>query len=193
MTNSQHGFAPILIVLLIIAGAAVAGGGYYVVAKRSEANNAKVAQSAKSVAPVAPTSPTPSPSASATPSTSAKPRASVSASTKPSPSSTPQNNVAGVKIYEPVSGWPIKLSSTIPIKGSIESLPGMVVLRLYPITQVPGEYTLTVSGFPVSTDLYIYTNGYRELEVKRSSAPGTLVFTPSSAIPKQWIIEDHKE
>lgn len=29
MTNSQRGFAPILIVLIIIAGAGAVGGGYY--------------------------------------------------------------------------------------------------------------------------------------------------------------------
>src|SRR3989344_8548377 len=139
MTNSQRGFAPVLIVLLIIAGAAVAGGGYYVVEKRSEANKekaSKVATTSKSPDPSASVSLAPLPSVTPKASVSAKPRPSVSTTSKPISSPAQQSsNAAGVKTYEPISGWPIKLSSTIPIKGTIESLPHMVVLRIYPVTQ----------------------------------------------------------
>lgn len=169
MTNSQRGFAPILIVLLIIAGAAVAGGGYYVVAKHRA--SVKVAQSAKSQSPepTASTSPTPSPSASAT---------------------VVYYYGAEITPAPGAQGWPIKIKATIPIKGRIQASASMAVVTAVPTTPVPGQFTLIISGFPANTNLYVYTNGYRNVEVKRSSFTGTLTFALSSNLGGDFIIKD---
>jgi len=181
MTNSQRGFVPLLIILLLIAGAAVAGGGYYVVAKHSEAKKAKVANvvaTSKSLEPTASAVLTPAPSASVT----AKPKAS------PSPSVTYYG--AEITPMAGAQGWPIKIKATVPIKGRIQTYTGMTTITVVPVTKAPGQFTLIISGFPANTDLHIYTNGYREHDVKRSNSAGELMFSIDLNIGGEFIIKD---
>ncbi len=181
MTNSQRGFAPILIILLLIAGATVAGGGYYVVAKHSEAKKAKVANvvaTSKSLEPTASAVLTPAPSASVT----AKPKAS------PSPSVTYYG--AEITPMAGDQGWPIKIKASIPIKGRIQTYTGMMTVTAVPVTSATGQFTLIISGFPANTDLHVYTNGYREHEVKRSNSAGALIFDLPSNLGGEFIIKD---
>lgn len=184
MTNLQRGFAPIVIVLLLIAGAAVAGGGYYAVTKHQTSVKAKVAQSQQQTTSM----PTVTVTATATPSKTATPTSTAKPSAKPTASPLPAIYGDDLKVFPYSSGWSIKVRSTVAITGNIDSYPGMAVIRVIPTVRDGSTYTLTISGFPVNTDLHIYTNGYREHEVRQSNAAGTLIFTRTT--PIEYIIKD---
>jgi hypothetical protein len=87
-------------------------------------------------------------------------------------------------------GWPVKLKSTVPITGSIDSLPGMVVVRVIPTMNGATEFTLIISGFPANMDLHVYTQGYRVHEVIRSNPKGEIVFTLPPARGYQYIVKE---
>jgi len=90
----------------------------------------------------------------------------------------------------PINGWSVSLKSTVPLQGGIESLHGMAVIRVLPSVQTPSEFTLTVSGLPSKKDLHIYTRGYREHEVMRTSKTGELTFILPTATGHQFIIKE---
>src|SRR3989344_2084600 len=81
-------------------------------------------------------------------------------------------------------GWPVSVKTNSYNNASIESLPGMAVIRMKPYKpwwklfgSIPTETTATISGLPTNTDLHIYTKGYREHEVKHTDTKGMLTFT----------------
>src|SRR3989344_5631323 len=78
-------------------------------------------------------------------------------------------------------GWPIKVAASVHINATLQSFPGMTVIRLKPynpwwrfLKKIPEQTTIVVSGLPVNTDLHIYTRGYRDHEVKKTDTTGTL-------------------
>ncbi len=162
--NTKRGFAPIIILIIILAAAAVGGGGYYVVSKVTISHApVKISEPIKDAEPVA----------------------------KPSPTSVQSSKTYGSEVTaNPSLGWPVKISATIPIQGRIQSFSGMVDIKVLPSTVGPGEFTLTASGFPASTDLHIYTHGYRIHEVKRTNTSGALIFILPSTTGHSFIIKD---
>lgn len=159
--NLQRGILPIIVIIVIVAGVATVGGGYYAVSKK-RASNAK------------------SPSARVNTSTSA-----------PSKATTVAMQEVTLKVSSgDETGWPIKVSSSAEVNGSVQSFAGMSVLKIMPIVSDGSSYTIIVSGLPANTDLYVYTQGYRVEEIKRTSAGGTLNFTLNT--PQQFIIKATK-
>jgi len=174
----RRGIIPIIAILLIIlAGSVVAGGGYALVKRSERANEHSSATSTNKLLELA--------------SSSAKVEAKVEVKAEvkntPLQSQTYGNNL---KIVGSVMGWPAKVNSTVDVNGSIESYPGMIVVKVVPKIQSASEYTVTISGLPANADLYVYTQGYRVEEIKHTNASGELTFKLTT--PQQFIIKDKK-
>lgn len=100
-----------------------------------------------------------------------------------------------VSVAEPI-GWPIKLQSGNYLNATIESLPGMAVLRVKPykpwwkvLGSLHATTTISVSGLPANTDLHIYTYGYRDHEIIKSNAAGSIKLNMASKTGAQFIIK----
>ena len=183
MNKYNRGFLPLVLLLFILAGSAVIGGGYYVVTKDSQRENVKVGE----VREVS--EPTPVENKVEPVNVESKPvEKPIVKKVEPVKPAEAVLSYGGNLSITSNLGWPVKVRSSVDIKGSIETYSGMLVLRLLPVVQDSQSYTLVVSGLPSNTDMYIYTNGYRNLEIRRSSPEGTLTFTPSTGI--QYIIKD---
>ncbi|MEK7535398.1 MAG: hypothetical protein AAB590_00060 [Patescibacteria group bacterium] len=192
MKNTQRGFVPLVILIIIIAGA-VTGGGYAVSKQRAKDRakepNANATSTAQMQAIATSSKPSLPPQASAT-ATSATSKEVINPKPVVAPTVVPTVTYGGdLKVLGSL-GWPVKVSSTIDINGSIDSFPGMVVVKVLPKVTNSAEYTVTISGLPADTDLYVYTNGYRIEEVKRTNASGELVFKLTT--PQQFIIKATK-
>jgi hypothetical protein len=184
--NYKKGIAPIVILFIILGGLAVGGGTYYEVKKsKSKAEHVTPAQEATVTNTVATEKKvtTPRPSVGVTPKVKATP---VVAKT-PTPVPVANYTEATLKIY-PGSGWPVTVSATAQVAGTLEPLTGMAVLHIVPETTNTSAFGLKVSGLPANTKLYIYTNGYRNEDIKTTSVNGELNFTQTG--PMQYIIKD---
>ena len=100
-----------------------------------------------------------------------------------------------LSVSEPL-GWAIKLSLSSHTMGTIESYPGMAVVRLVgykPWWKVWGSMsattTLRISGLPASSVLPIYTRGYREHNQATTTSQGTLELDFASKLGAQFIIK----
>ncbi len=100
-----------------------------------------------------------------------------------------------IVVSEPL-GWPISVRSFSYIAGSIESLPEMAIIRLKPYNpwwrfwkSLPATTTISVSNLPKDADLYVYTNGYREQIISRTTQDGTLTLSFSSKVGAQFIVK----
>ena len=98
-------------------------------------------------------------------------------------------------VSEPL-GWPTKTTNSTWTDTSIESLPGMSVVRVKPYNPwwhiwggIPATTTVTVGGLPADTDLHVYTRGYRDHAVAHSSKQGTLTLDYASKQGQQFIIK----
>jgi len=100
-----------------------------------------------------------------------------------------------ITVSEPL-GWPISISASSHVKGTIESLPGMTVVRLLGYgpwwkiwSDLPATTTITISGLPKNATLHVYTRGYREHQGLATDARGTLTLAFDSDSGAQFIIK----
>ena len=100
-----------------------------------------------------------------------------------------------ITVAEPL-GWPIAVRASSYVAGNVESLPGMAVIRLTPYNPwwrfwsgVGATTTVNVSGLPENAPLHIYTSGYREHQVLKTSASGSLLLDFPSKTGTQFIIK----
>ena len=87
--------------------------------------------------------------------------------------------------------------STVAIKASVQSFPGMTVIQVQPYNpwwrffkKIPQTTILTISDLPVNTDLQVYTRGYRDHEVKKTDGSGTLSISFPSKDGYEAIIKE---
>ena len=103
---------------------------------------------------------------------------------------------SSITISEPL-GWPISVSANSKLDGSIESLPGMAVIRVKAykswynmFTTIPSTTTLSIKGLPANKELHIYTNGYREHVVMTTNNTGMLKINRPTGRGMQVIIKE---
>lgn len=107
-----------------------------------------------------------------------------------------QDKGTEINVNEPL-GWPVSVSASTNVRGSIQSLPGMVVVRLQAYTpwykffsKVPPSTTLTISGLPKEKLLHIYTDGYRTHTTATTTSAGILTLERPTGRGMQVIIKE---
>jgi len=102
-----------------------------------------------------------------------------------------------ISVSEPL-GWPVLVSDKAKgyLDASIESLPGMTVLKVKGYTpwwqfwgSLPATTTISVVGFPTNTKLHVYTRGYRDHEEVTTNNSGQLILDVPTKEGRQFIIK----
>ncbi|HEY9583118.1 MAG TPA: NlpC/P60 family protein [Candidatus Paceibacterota bacterium] len=101
-----------------------------------------------------------------------------------------------ISVSEPL-GWPISITTDSRVEATLESFPGMAVIRMSvyrPWWQIFGNTsatsTVTISGLPKLKLLHIYNQGYRIHTSATSTSIGTLTLPFRSEPGDQFIIKD---
>lgn len=189
--NYKRGIAPVLLLIIVLGAGAVAGGSYYAIKKsKSAAQPASVVTGAKESEAVVPppTDSKNSPQASSGKAVQKTTPAPAPAPKKaPIPIATPTYTEAIMQV-RPGNGWPVKVSATAHVAGTIEILTRMVDMRIVPDSTNTSPFSVKISGLPANTKLYIYTNGYRNEAIQTTNASGELILTQTG--PMQYIIKE---
>ncbi len=103
-----------------------------------------------------------------------------------------------ISVSEPL-GWPVLVSGRSGndyLDASIESLPGMSVIKIKPYNPwwrvqgaLPATTTISVVGFPDNTKLHIYTRGYRDHAEGTTDKQGRLTLDVPTKEGQQFIIK----
>lgn len=122
---------------------------------------------------------------------------SFSSAKNPQPKGYGRDKGSSITVVEPF-GWNVSISGSEKLNGTVESLPGMAVIRVVAykpwylfFRKLPATTTLTVSGLPKNKELHVYTRGYREHVPMTTSPEGTLVIDRPTDRGIQVIIKDH--
>ncbi|MEK7535881.1 MAG: hypothetical protein AAB590_02625, partial [Patescibacteria group bacterium] len=100
-----------------------------------------------------------------------------------------------IAISEPL-GWPVTISTSAHVEATLESFPGMSVVRLSTYEpwwqfwgDVPATSTVRISGLPKATLLHIYKQGYRVHLIATTTPRGTLILPFRTEPGDQFIIK----